>query len=201
MSKPFILNNTAYSLSILGGLLPLLTGLGVYAAWLVTGNPNLMFLGVFLLPLCMLFFIIGCVSLLFAARALKKSGDAHRGRKILLALACLLINFPAAIGIMIHADYRSSFFDIRVVNQTRQTLNDITIIDPQGTAQTLPMILPDKTVAHDLSLRGEGSVRYRMTLSGETHEGVLIGYITSDLRPQGATITIHANGQIEVTEK
>lgn len=193
--------NFPYKLSIISATLPLLTGLGVYAAWLVTDNPNLMMLGVFLLPLCMLFFIIGCVSLFFSARALKKSGDPHRGRKILLALSCLLINFPAAIGIMIHADYRSSFFDIRVVNQTRQTLNDITIVDPQGNAQTLPVILPDETKAHDLSLRGEGSVRYRMTLAGEAREGVLIGYITSDLRPQGATITVGANNQIEVTEK
>lgn len=119
----------------------------------------------------------------------------------MLAAACLLINFPAAIGIMIHADYRSSFFDIRVVNQTQQELNDIVIIDPQGTVQTLPAVLAGETVSHDLSLRGEGSVRYRMTLSGEAFEGVLIGYITSDLRPQGATITIRADNQIEVTEK
>jgi multisubunit Na+/H+ antiporter MnhB subunit len=193
--------NFSYKLSIISAILPFLTGLGVYAAWLVTDNPNLMFMGVLLLPLCMLFFIIGCISLFFSARALKKSGDPQRGRKILLALACLLINFPAAIGIMIHADYRSSFFDIRVVNQTRQTLNDITIIDPQGNAQTLPVTLPDETAAHDLSLRGEGSVRYRMTLAGEAREGVLIGYITSDLRPQGATITVQANGQIEISEK
>ena len=193
--------NFSYKLSIISAILPFLTGLGVYAAWLVTDNPNLMFMGVLLLPLCMLFFIIGCISLFFSARALKKSGDPQRGRKILLALACLLINFPAAIGIMIHAAYRSSFFDIRVVNQTRQTLNDITIIDPQGNAQTLPVTLPDETAAHDLSLRGEGSVRYRMTLAGEAREGVLIGYITSDLRPQGATITVQANGQIEISEK
>ena len=193
--------NASYAISLVSATLPLLTGPGVYAAWLVTDNPNLMLLGVFLLPLCMLFFIIGCISLFFSARALKKSGDPQRGRKILLAVACLLINFPAAIGIMIHADYRSSFFDISVINQTRQTLNDIAIIDPQGTVQTLPVILPDETVAHDLSLRGEGSVRYRMTLAGEVREGALIGYITSDLRPQGATIIVHANRQIEVSEK
>lgn len=195
------LSQTSHFVSLTCALIPLLTGLGVYAAWLATDNPNLMLLGVFLLPLCMLFFIIGCVSLFFAARALKKSGDAHRRRKILLAMACLLINFPTAFGIMIHADYRSSFFDIRVVNQTQQTLNDIAIIDPQGTVHILPVAMPDATLTHDLSLRGEGSVRYRVTLAGEEHDGVLIGYITSDLRPQGATITVHANGQIEVSEK
>lgn len=180
---------------------PLLTGLGVYAAWLVTDNPNLMLLGVFLLPLCMLFLIIGCVSLFLAARSFKKSETPQRVRKIMLATACLLINFPVAISIMIHADYRTSFFEIKIFNQTQQTLNDIVIIDPQGTAQTLPAVLPGETVAHDLSLRGEGSVYYRMTLSGESREGILIGYITSDLRPHGASIAIHEDGDIATDEK
>lgn len=193
--------NFSYKLSIISAILPFLTGLGVYAAWLVTDNPNLMFMGVLLLPLCMLFFIIGCISLFFSARALKKSGDPQRGRKILLAVACLLINFPAAIGIMIHADYRSSFFDISVINQTRQTLNDIAIIDPQGTAQTLPAVLPNETVVHSLSLRGEGSAYYRMTLLGEKREGTLIGYITTDLRPHEVSIVIYADGDIATDEK
>ncbi len=200
MSQSYIHSNIAYTISLLAGLFPLLTGLGVYAAWLVTDNPNLMFLGVILLPLCLLFLIIGCVSLFFAARSFKKSDTPQRGRKILLAAIMLLLNFPVGVAVIGHADYRSSFFEIRVVNQTRQTLNDIVIIDPQGTAQTLPAVPAGETVTHDLSLRGEGSVRYRMTLSDESFEGVLIGYITSDLRPQGATITVQANNRIEISE-
>lgn len=201
MSKPFILNNTAYSLSILGGLLPLLTGLGVYAAWLISDYEELVVWGVLLIPLCLLLFITGCISLFFAARALKKSGDTHRGRKILLAVACLLINFPVGIGVIWHADYRTSFTDIKVINQTRQTLTDISIIDPQGTVQTLPAVLPNETVVHSLSLRGEGSAYYRMTLLGEKREGTLIGYITTDLRPHEVSIAIHADGDIATDEK
>lgn len=190
----------SYFVAIICALFPLLTGLGVYAAWLVTDNPNLMFLGVILLPLCMLFFIIGCVSLFFAARSFKKSDTPQHGRKILLAAIMLLLNFPAGIGIIGHANYRTSFVEIKIINQTRQTLNDIRIIDPQGTVQTLPAVAAGETIAHDLSLRGEGSVRYRMALSGESFEGVLIGYITSDLRPQSATITVRANNRIEISE-
>ena len=190
-----------YIITIITTLTPLLTGLGVYAAWLVTDNPNLMLLGVFLLPLCMLFLIIGCVSLLFAARLFRKLDTPQRGRKIMLAAACLLLNFPVGIAIIWHADYRTSFVEIKIFNQTQQTLNDISIIDPQGTVQTLPAVLPGETVAHDLSLRGEGSVYYRMTLSGESREGILIGYITSDLRPHGASIAIHEDGDIATDEK
>lgn len=194
--------NLPYKLSIASAIFPLLTALGLYTAWFVTDNPRMMLLEIFLLPLCMLFFIIGCISLLFAAHIFKKSGDLHRGRKILLAAACLLVSFPVGMGMIMYKPPQKILIELSVVNQTQQILNDIRIIDPQRIIQVIPAVLPGATVVQKVLLRGEGSVYFRLKISGEFVKGKLIEDTYSGLGPVStASITIHADGNVTTDSK
>lgn len=194
--------NFPYKLSFASAIFPLLTALGLYTAWFVTDNPKTMLLGFFLLPLCMLFFIIGCISLLFAAYALKKSGDPHRGRKILLAAACLLVSFPVGMSMIMYNPPPKILIELSIFNQTQQILNDIRVIDPQGIIQVIPAVLPGDAVVQKVLLRGKGSVYYRLTLSGAFVKGKLIEDTYSSFGPvDKASITIHADGSIVTDSK
>ncbi|MFN3827984.1 MAG: hypothetical protein ACK4NR_10220 [Micavibrio sp.] len=197
MKPSSIRKNAIYGLF----LAPLLIGLAVYVAWLITGDENLVLLGVFLLPLCMLFFMIGLIALPFIARSLKKKQDPQAKKKTIILMACLMLNFPVAFGIMWHVDYSYSFYQISVTNQSDEDITTLRITDPAGRTQNFPKILANETQTKKMSLRGEGSVDYKITLSSGTQQGTLIGYITSDLRPADASLTIFPDGHIQVIEK
>ena len=194
------LKNRWYIISIFFSLLPLLTGCSFYGIWRVTHDMGLAFTGLLLTPLCLLSLIISFISLFPAAAHYKESNAPYRKRKILLALALILINFPVAGTIVSEADYYYSLSAVVVRNNSDTSIADLVITDPQGNILSIPPVASHSEKTHRLPFKGEGKVSYKLTSSAGLQEGVLIGFISVPIMTLGGIIEINPDGSVKADE-
>lgn len=188
-----------YRLCLLCGLGPLLTGGTIYALWLPSASEALVFAGVLLLPFCALAVLAGLVMLWPAMRALERSGTPHRLRKILIALFCLLLNIPAAGGVMLHAHYVHSLYPVTIINDSTATLDSLTFTDPLAQEHQLAAIAPHSRIDKRIPFYGEGAVHYHLVREGRADQGILIGYITNGFSSH-VTLRVDTEGKIHIEE-
>lgn len=201
-SRPCDLDlNRPYTLALLLGGLPLLTGTAVFAAWVVTGWVQWIAVGFGVIGLGTLAVLVGLVCLVFAFDAFRSGGQLTSGelaQRMLLALGLQLVNFPAAAGLMLAAIHLESRCVLTLTNATGAELRDWQLTYPGGE------ILVDTWAAgesrrHSFWPKREGRVElYVGDLNGSSYEFLIDGYVSDDFGIEW-TVQLLPEGQIEFT--
>lgn len=187
-----------YKIAIACGVLPLLVGTITFGAWLATDLDELELFGITVIVGGLILFVIGLVALDRFATNGKRIEVTYK-KPAAIAAAILLLNFPVALAYMaVAASMENSFF-VTIESDFPEPIRDLVLTDPRGTGFRLEEIEPGSARSACYDFSGEGEVLYSMALGDDTQNGVLIGYITSNM---GHRTELHLTeyGRIEISE-
>ena len=159
---------------------PLVTGVGIFITWLALRWDGLMTAGLITI-------LAGMLSVLFGTALLKgyvwmnRAEDGrlpkpHR-KRVAVAAALLLLNFPAAFLCASTALRIYTTYYVTVSNQTATTVNNFAVY-VDGRPNELGPISPGRSAEFSFVPRSDGQVTYTMTSAGQQSAGMVIGYVT-----------------------
>lgn len=181
------------------GILPLITGTGIFTAWVLLHRDWLLYAGVLAVPGLLLLILMGFFTIgVFIRRA--HNGKQPYIARSLLATLILLLNFPAGVGFAYLALEIKTTYIVTIENNSRLEVKAMKITDPSGREFLAPALLPQEQAQHSLHFDGEGQVKYQYQIAETVQSGILFGYITSNMGGQ-AQVTIDSKGSATVTEK
>jgi heme/copper-type cytochrome/quinol oxidase subunit 2 len=112
--------NKWYRLGLLCALLPLLTGTGIFVAWINTRENWLMGAGIYTITGGLILFVVGMVSIFLMVRIARKQSSPYKKKTALLA-CLLLINFPIAMGMTHYYLNILSEYKVLIVNNSNES--------------------------------------------------------------------------------
>lgn len=181
------------------GILPLITGTGIFTAWVLLHHDWLLYAGVLAVPGLLLLILLGFFAIGVFIRRARNGKQPYIGRS-LLATLIILLNFPAGVGFAYLALEIKTTYVVTIENSSRQEINAIMIIDPSGKEFLAPALLPQEQAQHNLHFDGEGQVKFQYQFANTIKSDILFGYITSNMGGQ-AHVIIDSSGGATVTEK
>ncbi len=183
-----------YRTAIVCGLVPMLLGTAIFAAWLFTDFNALGILGILFIYGGLALFAAGIVSLLIFVSRARKDGIAYR-KPAILALAVLVVNFPLCAAYISIAFLMESAHVVTVVNRTGMPIETLALTDPVGRRFRVGTVGPGQVRRACLGFSGEGAVQFSLSVDGETRTGTLIGYLSD---PLGSDATLHLSEDLSV---
>lgn len=179
-------------LALFCGAAPLVTGVSIFALWLVTRWPWLMAAGAVTIAAGLVLFLIGLGALAFDA--------SHRRPRFAktLSLVLLLLNFPVAIGIVQGVIYLETTYRVEVRNESTRPLEHVRLVGPDCD-RDLGRILPGAAASARLSFGGDGMLELRLLQAGTERREVIDHYVTHTLSGD-ATVIVRDDG-IEVVDR
>jgi len=181
-----------YRAALLCGLLPMLLGTAIFAAWLVTDHGSLEIAGLLLIYGGILLLGAGLVSLRLYLSHARRGGIAGR-RPAVWALALLLANLPLCAAYVFIAFAMESAHHVTLVNRASKSIEALVLTDPTGRRFPVGTIGPGQVrqVCPDFS--GEGAVEFSLTIDGESRTGTLIGYLADPLGSRSTLLLTKVN--------
>ncbi len=178
-----------WTIAILCGALPLAAGIAIFilfyffqTAWLVSA-------GILNLEVGTISVAVGLLCLtIYAGYLYKKSIFKENGKKIIRTYALLLANFPVALILVSAGSDLMSVSTVKIQNNSSSAISDISLQGPVS-RHDIGMVSPKKEKTDKIHIKGEGSVKYTVSIGTKTESGVLFGYITSG-QWQSATISV-----------
>lgn len=190
---------TWYRVALFCGLEPLLVGTLIFIAWLISRARWLEYAGLvnIIAGTCLVWVGLVCLGVYFhQARQQQVAGYLKRS---LLALALMVANYPVAITFILTAEYLLSQSTVVVHNQSELSVQAFRLQE-RDIVYELGDIVPGQTVEHSFHFQHEGSVDYSLMWDGQSHSGVMFGYVTSGLGVT-AVMEIDASGMVSVREE
>jgi len=167
-------------MAIACGLLPMLLGTAIFAAWLFTDYDALEIIGLLFIYGGIVLFVAGIVSLLVFVSRARMGGIAYR-TPTTVALALLILNFPLCVAYVSIAFAMESAHVVTVVNRTDIPIEALTLTDPIGRQFRVGTVAPGQVHHACPEFSGEGAVQFSLIVDGETRAGTLIGYLADPL--------------------
>ncbi len=188
-------------LAVLCGVLPLVAGIGIFVAWVITEASWLTMAGLLTINVGVYAVVVGLVLLIVYMSWAWQGGQIPRRRLVgqtLAVVALFAANFVAAGGAVMGAQVISSRYTVVVTNQSNAPLQSARI-EGGGVAVEFGDIPPGATVSESFWIKHDG----QLTLSGrhgsnDVH-AVIADYVTNG---QGdyLDVTVDPNGNIIAPE-
>jgi hypothetical protein len=185
-----------YKLAMASGLAPLIAGVGIFAAWLVTRADWFMGAGIYNLMAGLVLFFCGLVFLLVYGLGERKSGNSFPKKQTLIALAILLLNFPTAAVVIYAVKYIVSTSSVTVLNMSSFVVTDM-VLNAGLRSHPFPPIASDQEVTESFRFKYEGAIVYKLSVDGSVKSGIIFGYV-SDGMGESATLVIKSDGTIQI---
>jgi hypothetical protein len=185
-----------YKLALASGLAPLIAGVGIFAAWLVTRADWFMGAGIYNLMAGLVLFFCGLVFLLVHCLVERKSGKRFPQKQTLIGLAILLLNFPTSALIIYSVEYIVSTSSVTVVNNSSFAVTDM-VLNAGLRTHPFPPIAADQEVTESFRFKYEGAIAYKLSVDGSIKSGIMFGYV-SDGMGESATLVIKSDGAIQI---
>ncbi len=170
-----------YRISLICGLVPLLTGTVVFIAWWVTRDSGLMAVGSTTILWGLALFLIGFVSLAVYVRKARITQIEKWRLKAFVAGSILLANFPVAATYIIVAIYLNGTYTIIVNNVSATAIDQLTLLDPVQSRYEFGPVAVNEQREEKFLFSGEGPVMYELSFDNYVRSDVLIGYISFGL--------------------
>jgi hypothetical protein len=183
------------------GAIPLVIGLLVFAAWLVTGWERLMPIGVLVMAGGTLLVVVGIVALaVHAYRELRTRGAAiGSARRMLLTLLLLLVNFPVAFSVMRAVWEISTAYLVTLVNASGAPVDSFVLSGP-GFVKELGPLPAGGRANYVCRFSGDGELTFASQQGGTIATGVVDGYVTKSVGAD-EIVSIGLGGQLTVTRQ
>lgn len=190
--------NANYRTAILCGAIPLATGTTIFLLWLMTHWPWLMPAGIVTIYLGVPLVFFGIMTMTEYWASATNSGIPRRTRilRVLLCLGLLLVNFPAAYGIVLAVNDIQTSYRVTIRNNSSKPLENVELLGP-GCEEQIGTVLPRKTVRRKLRFQGEGPLILCAVSEGQKHHVTLHGYITSALGGS-SEVTVNRDGALTI---
>lgn len=190
----------ALRMAIICGALPLVTGVAIFAAWLITSWQWLEYAGIITLYAGFGLFVVGAVALgvcIYMARSV--SPRLHLGRRVALAAILLLSNFPVAGVIVEAAIALETRYTVVVHHASKQPLADVLVFGG-GCSERIESIPPGATVRRSFYIQHDDELRLQCLRGGVQVSETIDGYVTGSMGGH-TTVTVGDNGPFSVQQK
>ena len=186
--------------AFLCGLIPLLLGTAIFAAWYFTQKSWLEIAGLWLIPAGLLSILAGSF-LVWRHSKHRARNTPEQGRRwplpMLLIAALFLSNFVAAAFYTLAAMEIMTRYTVRIHNLSGQMVQGIVLQGP-GVELELPPLDPAEHTIHYLHFSGDGPLLlYRPGQNPETH--TIESYVTHNLQGD-RTVRFLKDGSCEILE-
>jgi hypothetical protein len=180
-------------------LIPLLAGVLTFALWVATRATFLIFTGLWILPLGLVLFLVGCLCVGMYVTSCRRARVAVNRGSVVLAFALLICNFPIAIGLMVAASNLTRRVDIVVINGGTQPIDAVTIYT-FGRSRSVQIgdVAPGSKQSHRLDVSDGPDVEVEVTQGGAALPPTKWGSLTGPDNPGTIRITVN-NGTQTVT--
>ncbi len=191
--------NIWYRISLICGLTPLVIGILIFFSWLIARAHWLEAAGIINIYVGLVIFTIGMIALIiYIYKARKNSLDGY-WKKSILPFAILIINFPFAAGVIVTVFYVLSFSTVIIENQSSTEIENI-FLSERGHIYEFGSVMPNEVIEKKFRFKSEGSINYSYKRNGIKYEGIMIGYVTSEMG-ESASMVISESGEVNINEK
>jgi hypothetical protein len=191
-----------YRVAIICGALPLIVGTSVFLLWFATGWEWLPIAGILTIYAGVFLFAVGVCVLGYQLWAARTAIDLRRGRLWIAVSVCAILmlgNFPAALGLMALAlEVVSAEYVVQIDNRTKLPLGEIRVFGG-GLDEDYKDIAPDAELLKRFWIKQDGDLKFEAVSNGHKIQAVIENGVTR-YKPGHKTITVMADGQIEVSD-
>ncbi len=182
--------------SIVLGLTPLVTGVGIFLLWLLVRWDLLMLAGVFTIYGGLLCVGGGFACLVKYWFVAGRGGVNHLAWRILAVALLQLANFPVAVGVVVAAHYVHTRFTVEVTNESGEPIRQM-VVSGGGVKAIIEDVPAGERRTESFHFTQDGSLGYEFTHQGKIRSGVVEGYVTNG---QGGrrSVLIHQDGTVFV---
>jgi uncharacterized membrane protein YdcZ (DUF606 family) len=192
--------NRAYRLSLACGIVPLVAGVGIFLAWVVTRQDWLMTAGMITLVAGFIAFCVGAVALgRFCWLAIRKE---HIPRtkvwsKARWSAGLLVVNFPVAAAIIVGVIAIETRYTVRIINDLSQPLHEVRVYGG-GVDRRFGTMEPGTTRRQGFWIQQDGELTLEMKLGPTLVQTNIDGYVTQNL---GGDVRVTVNADSSITIK
>jgi hypothetical protein len=175
--------NRPYRIALFCGATPLIVGTSIFVLWLFTRWEWLKLAGAGTLVAGALSCLAGVVLLSWSYALARERPELTHAQAILATLcgiALLLVNFPAAAGILYAVEVIESAYVVEVQNQSAQPLDSVRVYGG-GCDISLGSIQPHGTARRTFWIKGDGTLAIQVRRASNTAEATVEGYATNGL--------------------
>jgi hypothetical protein len=190
-----------FRIAIYCALLPLVTGILIFAAWILSGWQWLMLAGLYTIVGGIVCFFVGCIVLnVHVVRAFRRAPQSRRSTKRAGTLVGILLlsNFPIAILCAWTALSIDGAYLVTVVNTSGSPLDSFVLSGP-GLSVELGPLAPGDRARHLCRLNGDGGIDFSATLRGNAaFTGTVDGYVFGGA---DKVVTVTGPGSVTLTDQ
>ncbi|MCA8971138.1 MAG: hypothetical protein KDC95_15200 [Planctomycetes bacterium] len=173
--------------------------MGIYVTWLITHASDALFVGLFLALGGAVSVVVGIVLLaIVSVLHMPEPTRPQHWRAIGYRAAFLATCVVAGIAIILCVLDLSTRYRVSVHNRSGKTLH--VRIEGGGIAADPVMLEPDAVTHRSMWFEGEGPLELEAKGPGLTIDEVIDGYVYRG-KSEDRTITIHADGKLDVSSK
>ena len=193
----------AYRIALFCGATPLLLGIAIFLAWLVTRWDWLAAAGIFNIEGGLALFVIGVISLALFVRMGNRDSSVSRKKLASSSFLCATIlfsNFPVAIGIIaavLHLENRTHYVVV-VRNQLPESLNNVSLTGGCVKAD-IGTIEPGDQKYVRLSFECDGSLEFFANAGTKKISSCVEGYVTGSMGGEKC-VTVRTDGTVTVED-
>jgi len=193
---------TSLKAALFFGVAPLVTGIGIFLAWVLSRADWLMAAGVVTIYVGMCSVAVGAGCLGFYLRRSWRSQAVPRRRLVwqtVAVLALFLVNFVAAGAAVLGAMVIESKYTVAVTNQSAEPFRSARI-EGGGVAIELGVIAPGKTIKRSFWIEQDGELVLRAKQGTAELEATIDGYVTNSLGGN-KVVVLEADGTVNVRDR
>ena len=188
--------------AVICGWAPLLVGIVIFLAWLITGASWLMFAGLMTIYAGMCAIGVGTILLATHVWLSWRQREIARRRLIIQTIAVLAlfaVNFLAAGGAVAGALAIDSRYTVSVTNQSAVPLQSVRA-EGGGVAVDLGDVPPGETVTQSFWIVHDGQLALSGRYGSKEVHAIIDGYVTNGVGGD-VTVSLDTNGDVSVSER
>jgi len=192
----------SYRLAVYCGAAPLATGTSLFLLWLATRWDRLFFAGTAVIYGGLALFVVGVGALVRYAWLGLRQPPPHLPRRqiginVASALSLLLLNFPAAWGIVTVGVALETRYVLTIRNDTARPLTRVRIFGG-GASFRLPLLEPHETVAQAVWFSQDGELRFEADSNQQHLSQTVESYVTGGHGGR-ADVVVQSDAAVAVT--
>jgi len=187
-----------YTIAILCGVVPLITGTAIFLLWLYSRDISLMEAGLRTIETGKGIVVAGLLSVAAYAVIVYCCGvrPAAIARKAIKPLAIMALNFIVAPTLVMAGIIIATGYVITVENRSKLPLENFHLLVPGDIIQ-FGTLQPSERKTEQFRIKGDGTIEYRYKQEGKSHSGLVEGYVTN-MQGGSISIVIRENGRIGI---
>ncbi|HEX4145993.1 MAG TPA: hypothetical protein VHY91_21005 [Pirellulales bacterium] len=187
-----------YRAALICGLAPLATGVGIFLLWTAVRGDALAFAGLLTILLGTLSVITGGVCLLvYEVKSRRAEPESPIGRRVAIAATALLINFPAALLVVVAVSFLIPS-ELTVANEGPEI--ERFVVSGCGAEKNVGAIAAGKTVVVKILVWHSGILEFHATRAGQEISGTIEGRMTPS-SPSFPILDFSPNGDWESRDR